>query len=495
MNAGPRWTGHVLVDVGVAALCAMRAKARPEDLTVEDLDEIADEIERAYALPYLNAYLTCLFPNGAFTNPTMREAARALEAERALRSHRSIPLRIQCALTGAPAVTILDRRHLPLMSGAGVFSFTPGGLGGLPVAGWVPLAVHVFALGSRRAIGRALAVHADDPAITLYFAKQAVEYNRRQIALAAQVTDGKYPDAKAPLTLVIATLRRAAEAQREALERARTTSIVVYHLTNSGQGADLDIYALDSSAVRFVLRAGSQKYRAAFDAIVSRGWRRELLVDGKGKKKVERVVAPSDPDPTDWRNYAYEDLFALPGNAMHFVRVHLLGGADARKLDRLDPRSRARTRGSIATLSWGLTDLFLTEVLRMEKKRIDAIRVLGDRIAARVASEGDRRLLQVLLLEKSFFSLRARLIKASAQEVKAGRPPLIGMDEFLLIFEQAEELARADWTLARDLLCIRVLEMLHAQGYFRAHAEVLKDLGEETDDESGSPIVEEGARA
>jgi CRISPR-associated protein Cst1 len=101
----------------------------------------------------------------------------------------------------------------------------------------------------------------------------------------------------------------------------------------------------------------------------------------------------------------------------------------------------------------------------------------------------------VLLLEKSFFSLRARLIKASAQEVKAGRPPLIGMDEFLLIFEQAEELARADWTLARDLLCIRVLEMLHAQGYFRAHAEVLKDLGEETDDESGSPIVEEGARA
>lgn len=95
-------------------------------------------------------------------------------------------------------------------------------------------------------------------------------------------------------------------------------------------------------------------------------------------------------------------------------------------------------------------------------------------------------------MARSYAHLRVILLKASQRQVRNGNPPLIGFDEFLTVFEEGEELPYRDWSLARDLLLIRVIEQLYAYGWFARNPEVLaeetereeKSLGEEL--ENGS---------
>ena len=59
------WTGHSLIDVGIAGLCAITERHNPSELTLEDLDRAAAEMERRYFHPYYSNYLSCVFMNSA----------------------------------------------------------------------------------------------------------------------------------------------------------------------------------------------------------------------------------------------------------------------------------------------------------------------------------------------------------------------------------------------------------------------------------------------
>jgi CRISPR-associated protein Cst1 len=125
----------------------------------------------------------------------------------------------------------------------------------------------------------------------------------------------------------------------------------------------------------------------------------------------------------------------------------------------------------------------------MERSRVEAIRTLGDRIAGHIVDENDRRFFQGLYRANQYRVLRNLLIKASNARLRKGQPPLIGFDEFLLVFEEGEESARVDWALARDLVLIRVIEELHRQEWFGKQPDVLEALGAEEEEEDRQEAV------
>lgn len=182
------------------------------------------------------------------------------------------------------------------------------------------------------------------------------------------------------------------------------------------------------------------------------------------------------------RNFLYEDLFDLPANAARFVRAYFLRQA-YRFARETDPRRDYRLIRQLDLVSWEITHLFLKEVMGVEKNRREAIRSLGDRIVEHIATDNDRRLFQGLYRVNNYRFLRNLLIKASNGRLRKGQPPLIGFDEFLLVFEEGEESPRVDWPLARDLVLIRIIEKLHSQGWFGKQPDVLEDL--ETDGGDG----------
>ena len=110
----------------------------------------------------------------------------------------------------------------------------------------------------------------------------------------------------------------------------------------------------------------------------------------------------------------------------------------------------------------------------MDKVRINAIRELGDKLAEYVRTQ-DARLFSKIFNARRYKDLSLELLKANKATVQAGEPPLFSFNQFVDIFEESEQMPRADWSLARDLVLVRMIEELHAADWWHAHKPELED--------------------
>ena len=479
-----RYTGHPLVDVGVATIAAFAGKRDPTRLTEGDLDRIADYITREYTRQPLRSFLTVAFPNSGFTQPAYNKQPekRLIYAERVLRAYRpDTPiLDEECVFTGQPAAAVpfdvkgelspgyAFRQHIPLITGEGIINFHPYGVVGLPVSGAVMLALQAFPLGCAKCGGRLLAVHSDNDELTYHFAATFLRENRRVLQLAQTAGRKKMPEAKRSYrTLLIETLLEAEWMQREAQEDERLSSITAYHLSNSGQGPKLDIYYLPMELTGFLRVMQTADYRDEWNAIVRRAWE----VAPK-RKKGDKPFQPR-------RNWLYEDLFDLPGNAPRFLRTYFLRIALRYARDKTDPRTDYSLQNEANLVSWKITEQFLWRIMHMDKERIEQIRAMGDRLADYVSSQNDRRFFREFFTVQRYDFFRTALIKANLAHVKRGHPPIITLDPYIEVFEEGSELARPDWKLARDLVLIRMVERLYDQGWLGSNVDVIPEPTEE----------------
>ncbi len=487
------YTGHPLLDVGLATLTAMAHKSHPRDLTSKDLERAATYMAQNYIVEPLKSFLTVAFPNSGFTQPAYNKQPqkRRLYAQKVLleplqapKSHERDPLtgeaavRLSLDLKGRLPPGRAYRQHIPLLTGEGVINFFPYGDAGLPVSPMTLLAIQALPLGCAKVNKRLLAIHSDDPEILLYFARTFLVENRKniQIIQASRTSDKtpKLPDTspRRVRTLLIEHLN---QAFRERIRKGYTgppPSVTGYHFTNIGAGADLTIYPLPLEVSDFLLAVQSPKYRQAWEDLVQRGW--ELTRPKRGETQA----------PPPRYNRLYEDLFDLPQNAAFFIRLYFLRRRSRRIWDKRDPAQHYNLQREAHLLWWPLVQLFLRKVVRMDKERIEHIRALGDALADYIIRYNDLRFLKNLLFRDSYGQLRMLLLRASHREVQAGRPPLVTLDRFLAVFEQIEGVPQADWRLGRDLVLIRLFEQLYKKGWLQQHLPEL-EISEESGEAEG----------
>jgi CRISPR-associated protein Cst1 len=500
MPALLRWTGHPLVDVGIATLCAMTEKSAPEDLTLEDLDKAAEEMASRYFGGGMGAYLTCVFPNAGYVNATMSQENQAAYRRRVLFAHRAAPDTHAadgiCAFSGEPATHLIDRAQLPLSTGAGILNFYPGASGGCMIAGPYLTALQALPLGGRRADGRLLIAHADNPALTLALAGKYLEDNRRYLFLSAlrkgdvvsrsKPWADKYPDARAPRSLLLSDLT---DILRE--KRYVTGAVTGYWLTNSGQGPALDIFTIPSGFVGFLEKIGAAGLSDVWKRMLSLGWhgyegKGSRQSDGKGRNRDHTARKSTGIGAGQSRNAVLEDLLAIfadgfvyPDAAQRFVRSHLLGAVNDTELIR-SPKT------------WKLTELFLTEVVGMDRSRLEKIRSFADRIAVYIAEQNDRRLFNALLFQaRRLGELRGVLVKAQRAEAKERNGLLFGLDDYYDVFEAEDAVGITRWDLVRDLIAIRVVEKLHELKW-ASFKDVIAEEPEDDQSEESAALIGEG---
>ncbi|RMH05451.1 MAG: type I-B CRISPR-associated protein Cas8b1/Cst1 [Nitrospirae bacterium] len=484
-----KYTGHPLVDVGIATIVAFVGKRDPTDLTEEDIETVADYIAREYIRQPLQSFLTVAFPNSGFTQPAFEKTPeRRLDyAERVLRGYRAEVPRLEetCVFTGEPAIAIAFgdkqglplgrafRQHIPLTLGEDTINFHPYGDAGLPVSGKALLAIQAFPLGCAKCGGRLLAVHSDNEELTLHFAKAFLVENRKSVQLAQAAGSTKMPEPHfSHRTLLIDTLLQADEMQTEYSEDEKLFSLTIYHLSNSGQGPALDIYQLPFEISGFLREMQQAQYRLEWQAIVRRAW--EVPPETKRKSKKDEPFKPS-------RNWLYEDLFDLPDNAARFIRTYFLRVAMRYARDKTDPRVDYSLRDEANLVSWKITARFLRRIMHMDKERIESIRNMGDQLADYVASQNDRRFFRDFYVVQRYEQLRTALVKANLAHVRRGNAPIVTLDPYIEVFEEGDEVARHDWRLARDLVLIRMVERLYERGWLGNNVDALP---EESDDNS-----------
>lgn len=260
--------------------------------------------------------------------------------------------------------------------------------------------------------------------------------------------------------------------QRDRRADEESFSITAYHLTNSGQGVDLDIYYLPLQITGFLRDMQLAEYHQDWSVIVRRAWQ-VAPPPKKGGKGETKEFRPH-------RNYLYEDLFALPGNAHAFLRTYFLRVAlRYARADQGDPRGGYSLQTEVSLVSWKITARFLKRIMNMEKERIEAIRKMGDQLAEYVNGENDRRFFRDFFWERRYGEFRTALIKANIAYVRRGKPPIITLDPYIEVFEEGDEVARADWQLARDLVLIRMIERLYQLGWLGKNTDAIPAESEE----------------
>jgi CRISPR-associated protein Cst1 len=269
----------------------------------------------------------------------------------------------------------------------------------------------------------------------------------------------------------------ALEIRQDYKEDQEPFSITAYYMTNSGQGAGLDIYHLPSQLIEYLAEMRTATYRQAWQQIEWSAWVR--FKPKKGQKE-----APSDFKPD--RNWLYEDLFNLAEdpyrNASRFIRTYFL--REARKYlrqDQTDPRSDYSTQKEANLVSWKLTEVFLRRIMYMDVEKIEQIRQFGDALAAYIQEQNDKRFFRTFYVENRYDYLRNSLIKANIAHVKRGNVPFLTLDNYISVFEDGEELASKNWKLARDLVLIRMVEQLYKNGWLGSNEDAIPDVEEETE--------------
>jgi CRISPR-associated protein Cst1 len=491
-----KYTGHPLVDVGVAMISAFVRKPNLALITETDLDKVAAFIEQEYPSEPLKSFLGVAFTTNAwFNQPAFNQQPekRAEYGNRLLHGYRQgMPLlNEKCVFTGEPAVATafsdklppgrVFRQHVPMLTGEGVINFHPWGDSGLPVSGEALLCIQAFPMGCAKCGGRLLAVHSDNPDLIQDFASEFLQENRRALQLARLAGSKKMPEAKSSAkTLLIETLLKVEQSRRDEAQEYHPCSVTAYHLTNSGQSDPLDtrnppleIYHLPLELTDFLSQIVGPDYKVEWSDIVQRAWWLSRARK-KGKKGKEDT---QEEDVRPRRNMLYEDLFRLPGNAREFVRRYFLRIPVRTRFEE-DPRRTYSLRDEAGLVSWKLTELFLRKVMTMNRDRIQQIRDLGDRLAAYVSKENDRRFFAAFFQHRYDY-FRTALIRANLVYVQSGNPPLITFDPYIEIFEEGNEIARLDWRLVRDLVLIRMVEQLYQQGWLGSHPEVILEVSEE----------------
>jgi len=484
-----RYTGHPLVDVGVATITAYAQKSEPSQVTQVDLEVFAGFMEGVYFGKRWSGMMSISFQNAPYTQGKIGEEKKKMHREAFIYGFRTSPATSEatekCAFCARSALARAFRENVPLVTARGTINFFPWGEAGLPVCGICALAVQAFLLGSVRCAGRALFVHADDEWMTLEFARRFLMENRRALSLTTDGDEGL----RHPRTYFVARLQEVEQERRQAQDAEQPCSITVYHLTNYRTNPDIALYHFPSQVVSFLRAANRAPHGDTWREIERRGW--ELAVEkGKGKRDgtggtTTPVASKPREEPGRARNYLYEDLFDLPNNAARFVRTYFLRRAYRGRSEE-DPRRAYSLQRELNLVSWTLTAIFLKEVMNMEAHRIETIRRVADRLAESISASNDRQLFRGLWMSGRYGELRRVLVVVNTRRACRGQEPLLTFDDFVTVFEFGEDSQRPDWGLARDLVLIRVIEQLHQQGWFRTHADV---IGEEEIPESAEATV------
>ncbi len=510
-----KWTGHPLVDVGVGTLCAMSKKLDPEQLTLDDLDKAGKKIAAAYTDSIFVAYLSCVYSmNAPYTNPTMGVDSRKAAILRLTQPHRGEPdegtAGLKCIFSGELATHLMDRAHMPMLTGAGVMNFFPMGRSELPVAAPYLLAIQALALGGRRSEGKLLIVHCDDPRWTLQFASRFLSDNDRimELSRAGKLPekDGpdesldrecagydkpkkrpKYPDAKVPQSLIMADLMDIASDSTKGEMSRSPTSVTAYLMSNSGQGPSLQIEHIPGSFVEFLKVLNGPNYQSKWQQLVVRSWRQPKGQEAeaeteaeapakKTKKPAKAKVSSVKPGPGRSRNDLYNDLLEIFHHgytdwqaATRFVRRHLL--SDPTRVYFIDPQKSANqpprfSRDQLTLIDWELTSLFLEKVLGMNKERIELIKTFATQLATIIDEHNDKRLFRELVFTAGEWQYRALLTKVQQQYYRDRGKLLFGFDQYVDIFLTPDGDGPAKWSLIRDLISIRLVEQLHEKKFF-----------------------------
>lgn len=473
-SIGLRWTGHPLIDMGVASIVIATENDTPEEVSVEQWQSLMMQLKKDY---FLGVYKKTSY---AIHHNLFEEPSRAGSTPKSIQARQDFihdffeqwvvsPKKSVGTCTffsEQPAVLRSARDKVPMLLGKGQLNFYPHGESEVPISSLALGCILALPLCTPPISGRLPILSIDDKELLLNVCYSWYEELKAEFAM-VRLKKGELNDRKAPRTRLWKILQEVFDPNSKHRTSQTLTpepvlaSITMYHLSNIGTGPGIDIYTILPHVLVFAQKAKSNLHHKTWEALVNSFWRNSTgKITGK---------APASEKIQVLKNALYESLDQLPDNTLSFIRYFFLQFV----------QNRVGLRNEIQVINidiWSLITLFLKEVVNMSPTRIQKIQSLADALALEVMENNDKSVFRGVLGTSggdAYGAFRNLMVRTLRKRLERKDSLLFTTGDYLEIFEVGEELVVSDWKMARDLIRIRFLESLYNADFFKKEGKEL----------------------
>jgi CRISPR-associated protein Cst1 len=442
------WTGNPWVDAGVSAMLEWTKKKEPKDLTLNDAEEMAEELVHLYLTDGWKKSLFSVFPNNPVTNSSVKNKESKLKEffRELLNGFEPISSAGNCIACGSRNCNQQrTRRDIPL-TGYGGSHYFPYKTDGADYCDVCSFAVQCAPLVFYRCEKYLALIHSNSLKVLRYWAKKCVGQVRRQIAM-REYTGCFNEEFKNPMNALFHIIQDLIF-QYDEQWTEENASVRIYLFTNYNQRAELAFYDLPAPVFRFLASVRRHSKFPDWLKVVRKGYKYNIT----GKEESEYK---NDP------NEVYQRLL----NGESIIRYFLDFG------------------NKQALGDWALLSLYLKEVRNMDQKRIDTIRRVADEISELIKSSANvkKRLNQLEMADNYnwFRNVLLRFVKDQIAQRK--EEPLFTFEEYV---DQLFPDGALGWKETQDLILFRIYEKLHSWLIQQGVAEELREEEQEMEADS-----------
>lgn len=432
------WTGNPFVDSGIAAMLIHSKKNLPEKIIRDDLLAMSEFLQKIYVMDKWKKAMYSIFVNYPLSQPSYKTEERKREKlkeffDELIENTAEQEDSGDCIACGRRKTRKRkNRQHIPMTGSGGVvnyFSFTTGGADYCDACAF---AVQCSPL-TYYACGKLALVHSNSPKVLRVWARKAHEHIQRQIALNDYT--GCYNEGFTNPRNALFHLAQNLTIQLEEGWQEENPSLRLYHFTNYIQGPELDIYDLPAPIFKFLAEIRRHPRYRDWKGIIRRGF----FFVKKGKEIGVPTQGKTEDDYKNSKNRIYQKLLDGRSILPHFLSI-----------------KKHKAFGD-----YSLLEVYLREVLAMDKTRIETIKKVADEIATfiRQSDKGKARLrnLEESVKFRDFCNVLRRISKERIAQQKP-QTPLFTLDEFA---EQLFPDGALTFGETRYLILFRLYEQLH----------------------------------
>lgn len=406
----PSFTGNPFVDAGIAALCALNQRDDPQQISKEDLISSANYISNLY--PHWQKLRNLFTQNctplqPSYKNNEIREMKYKAELEILLQKIVPASSSGSCAACGMREVNAprIFREKSPLTGSGDLLNYFSFFELGFPICATCAFAVQFAPLYLISNDGRLFLAHSHNTRIMLNLAQDALTHIRGLAAAGANPTyySPPFKFSRNDINECVVKLARYLISKSEA--QTPPTTIRLYSFINSGQLNLLDFVDLRTEVFSFIERARLGELSRNLDE----------LFDNANRNLYYRLVA---------------------GESIRYFFLQL---------------KERKTIGG-----WELFELYLKEVERMEKERIEAIKRIGQRLYQYLKTNNFRKLKDIELADK-YAEFRIELTRIQKEEL------IWEIDDEPLLFPHDKEGAIL-WRETQSVLLAFIYGQMHKDG-------------------------------
>ena len=419
-------TGNPFIDSGIYALSVKLGKNFSE-ITIDDLKNEVKNLSKLYVVPSWKKNMHTIFPNSVLVNPSSTNDPNlkdkyAENLNNLIDSIEPIQDSGSCIGCGSRNVkNVFGKDAIPLTGSGSLINYFSFAKSGADYCSLCALLIQFSPLIMYRCGGKMIVLHSNSQKVMKFWSKKSIKNIELQIATGE--FSGCYNQGiTRPTNAIFNIISQVISSGRR--WRNENPSFNFYYFTNFNQGPELDIFTLPTSVFKFLTE------------IPREDWLNWNFIVKKAYRFVKWSKVESDDDYKNNPNSVFNKLLEGKSILKSFYSI--------------------KFKKTFCT--WRLVESYMKEVWNMDKKRIDVIKDVGDRLSNYIQNNDSIKTLNNLEQASNYNNFRNILRKILKSKIKNGDNELLfTFDDYVIsLFPEGNK----TWRETQDLLLFRIYENL-----------------------------------